>query len=280
VNYEYSQKYFKPIERYRNVEFERDWNLGTTSIEEDEHMGSLQTTLVKPSLYALTYNLRSFNKGSSYHGLMNNASGNLKWSDFTFLAAGSYLNSKGLNSKTNFLRHNADISRPVWKMILGVSENSENNKFYNLITDSLVPGSYSFNEIQGYIHTIDSSKTRVGLSYKKRIDRTPSQEDFKTSSEADESSLIMEFTRNPDNTLRTTTTYRNLVLKDSVINQQDAGKTLVNRIDHILNLWKGILSFNTYYEVGSGQERKQEYYYCRLQRAREFIIGKTSTTME
>ena len=41
-------------------------------------------------------------------------------------------------------------------------------------------------------------------------------------------------------------------------------KTLLNRVDHYLSLWKGIVTAGTYYEVGTGQERKQEFYYLQV----------------
>ena len=44
LNYEYVQRDFKSVERYRNVEFERDWNLGTTTIYNDENIGSANLT--------------------------------------------------------------------------------------------------------------------------------------------------------------------------------------------------------------------------------------------
>ena len=38
VNYEYIQQTFSPIERFRNVEFERDWNRGSTFQTDDQHI--------------------------------------------------------------------------------------------------------------------------------------------------------------------------------------------------------------------------------------------------
>ncbi len=264
LNYEYASKYFQPIERFRNVEFERDWNLGTTTIDNDEHISSIQTTLIKPSVASVTYQLKSFNKGSDYNGLMNSANANVTWKKITLLSAVSYLNTKGLTSRTNYLRHYVDLSRPVWKLVLGVRENAENNKFKTPDNDSLLSSSAAFQEIQGYINTLDTAKSRASLSYKKRIDRLPSQNEFKQITEADEINLVMEFLKNPDNSFRTTTTYRKLDISDTTLTQQESAKTIVNRIDHTLNVWKGTLSFNTYYEVGTGQERKLEYYYLRV----------------
>jgi hypothetical protein len=264
LNYEFTDKDFKPIERFRNVEFERDWNLGTTSIVNDEHISSFQSTLIKPSLFTLTYQLRNYEKGKDYKGLMNMIQTNFKAGKANVVAAGSYLNTDGLNTKTKYLRHSADISRPVWKLLFGLRENAETNRFISRTADTLTPSSFSFNEYGGYINTIDSLKSRGSISFKRRIDELPVNNKFKQSTIADEGNLTTEFTRNPDNSWRTTTTYRVLSIKDTTLTSLEAAKTILNRIDNILNLYNGRFSFNTYYEVGTGQERKQEYYYLRV----------------
>jgi hypothetical protein len=265
LNYEYTGKNFKPIERFRNVEFERDWNLGTTSIINDEHISSFQSTLIKPSVFSLTYQIKSYEKGKEYHGLMNLVQTNFRAGKANVVAAGSYLNTSGLNSKTQYLRHSADISRPLWLLLFGVRENAEDNRFFQRSADTLTRASFSFNEYGAYINTIDSLKSRGQISFKRRIDRAPLNDAFRTSTIADEGNLTTEFTRNPDNTWRTTTTYRVLTVKDTILSQQEAAKTILNRIDNMLNVFKGRLSFNTYYEVGTGQEKKQEYYYLAVE---------------
>ncbi len=264
INYEYTAKYFRPIERFRNVEFERDWNLGTSSIQNDEHIGTIQTSLVKPSLLTFTYQLKSYNKGSDYKGLMNSGNSTLKWKNLLLNATGSYLKTEGLTSKSGYLRHLADLSRPVWKLVLGIRENSEQNKFKNRLTDSLIGNSFAFQELQGYIHTIDTAKSKATISYKQRTDKAVMGNDFRASTFAEEANLLTEFSKNRNNTIRTTTTYRVLTIKDTLLTNQEAAKTILNRIDHTLNLLKGVFSFNTFYEVGTGQERKQEYYYLRV----------------
>lgn len=264
VNYEYSGKNFKPVERYRNVEFERDWNLGTNSIYNDEHIAGIQSTLLKKKLGNLSYLLKSYNKGSEYRGLLNGISTLLLLEKFTLTASVSYLNTKGLSTSTNYLRHSADLSRPVWRTRIGVRENAERNRFYILKGDSLAPASFAFQEMESYISTLDTSLTKVRLSYKQRFDFVPFGTTLKAATRADDINLTTEFVSNPNHTFRTTTTYRKLEVLDTLLAVQEPAKTLLNRMDHSVNLFKNILSAATYYEVGTGQERKQEYYYLEV----------------
>ena len=264
VNYEYTGRNFKPIERYRNVEFERDWNLGTSNIYNDENLGMLQTTLQKTGIGSFTYQFKTYNKGDAFKGLMNSESSRLQFGKFILISDASYLTTKGLTQNTAFLRHTTEFSRPIWKLRVGVKENSEDNRFRSKLSDTLGYGSYSFNEFSGFINTLDSSKARGSLSYKKRIDRIASKNAFEKSTEADELTLTTDFSSNPDNTIRTTTTYRALKVADTTRTTIEPAKTLLNRIDHYINLFKGVITASTYYEIGTGQERKQEYYYLQV----------------
>jgi len=261
LNYEYVNQDFKPLERFRPVEFERDWNVSALTQNNDEHIASIQSVLAKPGLGSFNYNLKSYKKGSLYDGVMNSAGMNLLVKKFTLLGNGSYLHTSGSVNRTRYYRHNADLSHPIWKVAIGARENTEHNEFFKPASDSLFANSFFFEEYQGYITTIDSVKTRVSLSYKKRYDNAPVNTAFKTSAVADEASLTVELLKNPNNQLKTTSTYRKLEVRDTVLTQQQPAKTFLNRIDYGLNLWKGIVSTTTYYEVGGGQERKLEYSY-------------------
>jgi len=102
---------------------------------------------------------------------------------------------------------------------------------------------------------------KATLSYKQRYDYIPYSGNFENSTRIDETSLLTELMANPKHTLRTTTTYRVISITDTLYTTQVPSKNLLNRLDHSLSLWKGIIVANTFYEVGAGQERKQEYFY-------------------
>lgn len=264
ASYEYAAKNFQPVERYRAVEFERDWNLGSATVRNDEHITGLQTTLSRKNSGSLSYQLRSYLKGEDYTGWMNALSTNWKAAGFSLNGSGSYLNTSGISNRTGFLRHQLELSRPVWKVIAGVKENHERNKFKTLASDTLQANSAGFQEWMAYVKTADTSANTAQLSYKWREDRSAFLLDLVPITRSEEVTLSTSLNKNPKNSLRTTSTYRKLNVQVSTRTSQLPAETFLNRLDHQVRFWKGVLILNTSYEVGNGQERKQEYYYLEV----------------
>ncbi len=264
LNYEFVNRDFKQIERFRSVEFERDWNLGSGSIYKDEHIASGQVALTKMNLGSLSYQLKTFQKGSDYNGLLHNGELLTTLYGFNLSATGSILNTKGISSQTQYYKHSFDLNKGVWKLVLGVRENTEHNAFKNIAGDSLTFSSFAFREYSGYVNTKDSLKNHFGVNYKKRYDDGILQNHFSPATEADEINASAEFTKKQNHQLRIYSTYRILKVIDSTLTLQAPAKTLLNRIDHSISLWKGVLSATTFYEIGTGQERKLEYYYLEV----------------
>jgi len=264
LSYEFVNRDFKPIERFRNVEFERDWNLGTTTSYHDEHIASAQVMLSKLALGTVSYQLKSFDKGSDFNGLLHSAGLTASVSKFNLITTGSLLNTKGLIVKTQYYKHGIDLNRGIWKLVLGVKENTEHNEFKKIAGDSLTLSSFAFREYSGYINTKDSLSNHFGVNYKKRYDDGVANNGFKPATEADEVNATAEFTKNQKHQLKIFSTYRVLRVIDSTLTQQAEAKTLLNRIEHSITLWKGVLSATTFYEIGTGQERKLEYYFLQV----------------
>jgi hypothetical protein len=264
LNYEYVNRNFKPIERYRNVEFERDWNLGTTTIYNDENIGSANVTLSKLAVGNLSYMVKNYMKGSSYNGLQHALGINSTAAKFILNGNASLLNTKGVNQRTQYYKHGFDLSRTFWKLTAGVKENTEHNEIKTKTSDTLSLASFYFREYSGYLSTKDTAKSRALVNYKKRYDDGPRGAAFKGATEADEINFSADFSGNQNHQVRLTSTYRKLKVLDTLVTAQKETKTLLNRLEHYVNLWKGVVSAATTYEVGTGQERKLEYYFLEV----------------
>jgi hypothetical protein len=164
VNYEYVQKYFSPIQRFRSIEFERDWNrpivVTTTTVTpvlNDQHIAGAGFGLAKKGLGEIGYKINTFMEGSFYNANKHLINLNLKQNGHNINYNGSLLSSKSITN-TNFYRHKSDISQRVLKMVVGVKDEFERNKFKLKGSDSLQLNSYQFWEWQAYTQNYDTTK--------------------------------------------------------------------------------------------------------------------------
>lgn len=79
LNYEYLQKEFNQVERFRSIEFDRDWNRPLSSeLLNDQHIASADFGFVKSRVAGVTYGLNLFNEGNNYTGLRHNVGADYK----------------------------------------------------------------------------------------------------------------------------------------------------------------------------------------------------------
>ncbi|MBA3971249.1 MAG: hypothetical protein H0X46_03755, partial [Bacteroidetes bacterium] len=169
VNYEFTQRYFSPIERYRSIEFERDWNRPSVLQSADQHIVGASVGLAKKGTGNIGYRFNTFLEADKYNGNKHNAQINLSKKGFTVLYDGSLLNSAS-TTNTNFYRHKSGISQRIKWFTVGLKDELEQNKFALAKKDSLLSNSYQFWEWQAYLQNADTTKNRFGINYKQRTD--------------------------------------------------------------------------------------------------------------
>lgn len=267
VNYEYVQKNFSPVERYRSVEFERDWNRPNTNILSDQQIISAGCQLAKKGIGNIGYSFNGFVEGSDYKGLKHNVTSGFKNKGFNASYNASLLNAAS-TTNSNFYRHKSDVSQVVNRIKIGYTDVFEQNKFAHSKKDSLLSNSYQFWEWQMYAQNADTTKSKYGVYYKQRSD--DSVKNFITYANLKKATLgksygtFLELTKNPNNQFKINVAYRILKIIDTTITSQKPDNTLVSRTEYNFRLWKGFVKSNAYYEIGSGLEVKQQYSYIQV----------------
>ena len=267
LNYEYVQKYFSPIERYRSIEFERDWNRENNLITEDQHILGASLQLIKKGAGSIGYKFNALLEGSSYNAYRQSANFNIKQKGFNVNYDGSLLSSASIVN-TKFYRHNSGISQKVKWLTIGFKDEFEQNKFTSKNKDSLLSNSYQFWEWQGFIQNSDTAKYRYGLNYKKRTDYAAKKiNTYSSLNKSDYSESyggFFEVLKNPNNQLKINAAYRRLYIVDSSRTIQKPDNSLVSRVEYNFRLWKGLLYSNSFYEIGSGLEVKKQFSYLEV----------------
>jgi hypothetical protein len=264
ARYEWVMKNFKPIEPYRKVEFNRDWNIDHLEGDEDQHQGLLKLGIQNNRHGVANYTFSILDNGPVYQGIMNSLMADMNISGFRFMFDGSLLNTEQEVYNSYFLRHKAGISKSMKWITLGLREEYEKNTFNDAVSDSLTLSSFNYNAWEAYINNGDSSLNKFELFYKQRLDKKPKNNELTASTFARELGASSSFNKNPSNRLTLTVTYRNLEIRDTTLSDDEPEKVIVGRLEYFLRLFKGAITFNTYYEVGSGLEQKQSFSYLKV----------------
>ena len=108
INFEARGKDFNPIERYRAVEFTRDWNILTANYYQNQYLANATLGFHQLKIGKIDYEFDMLNWGKDYQGYKNSLKINTKTKGLNVNVDASMLNSFG-NQKTFFLRHRANI---------------------------------------------------------------------------------------------------------------------------------------------------------------------------
>jgi hypothetical protein len=267
VVYEYVQDRFKPIERLRNVEFNRDWSLPYDAPAATENLitGSLQLHDTKNNF--VKYQLTSYNRSDNFNGIRNSIEHNMlvkgwKISDKIYIT-----NINSIVQKGSYVRPSIDVSRkfPALKNItIGSGFSSENNKLFNKQYDTLSPLSFAFNLWQIYLKSSEKKMNRWGITYFTRTDKIPFQKELIIGSKSQNISLITEFLKNENHQFKLNVTYRKLNVINKGITNQKSDESLLGRAEYAIHEWKGLVTGSFLYELGAGQEQKREYTYIQV----------------
>lgn len=268
LNYEFIQKQFTQVERFRAIEFDRDWNRSLNSaILNDQHIVSAEVGLSKSKKSELLYSINSFNEGNDYQGLRHNVLGT--YNDKTIFGSysGSYLETKD-NLKlqnTQFYRHKVALSKNIEKLKFAYNDFFEHNLFHNTKSDSLLPKAYQFWEWEGSVSNADSSKNKIKLFYKERRDKLTYNNTLKDSTFATNVGLQSSIYSIKNNPITILVTYRKLNLTRNIVGQSlKPDNTLLNRLEYSPRYFKGFITSSIFYETGYGLENKREFYYLEV----------------
>lgn len=264
VSNEWIDKKFSPFDPYRNVEFSRDWNLSAVNTNYSENISELKTGIQNVKNQNLIYQFKYFYKGPAYKGAKNLLDASYDIKNFYLIFSGSYLTADAANFSSAYFKHKAVLSKKFKKITVGISEEQENNKFFAIIPDSITGNSFSFQEYEGFLSSSDSALNKFKISYKKRLDNLPYNGKLKRATNADDFNVLLDFSKNPKNMLKTSMTYRRLHISDTALSNSKPDNIFIGRIEYYVQFLKKVFQSTTYYEVGSGMEEKREYSYLEV----------------
>jgi hypothetical protein len=269
AKYELVSHYFSPLERYRSVEFERDWNFGWGGASRiptaDQHIASFTTGINGKRLNRIGYTFSMFREGIEFTGIKHETQVNAVRNGFALTGWASLLSTNSPTSNTSFLRQRFQLSKNFAKKYqLKIWEDQEINQRRTPGNSLLQSNSNAYLEWEASAGFADTSKRTISFFYRQRRDQLPSVSDLQLATFAESYGGTIALNGRPNQQLRITTSWRKLSIRSSQLTTQQPENTLIGRFEYSLRAWKGVFTSSTFYETGSGLELKREYTYVEV----------------
>ncbi|MES2800280.1 MAG: hypothetical protein V4638_09715 [Bacteroidota bacterium] len=254
---------FSPIEQYRAVEFDRDWNTRNKGYL-GYQLGATAGTNFKNSKFGnINVEGQHFRIGEQFQGTRAATNGSWNQKGFSAIWDGSYLSSAS-TQKSNFVRHRIDVSQKIGKILrIGYKDDHELNTFSDQAV-ALSKNSYQFFDYQFYLSNGDSVKTQFKLFYRERYDKISDSTVLRKAAKGQTAGAELKLTQFSNQTLNIITAYRKLSISDSTLIQLAPENSILGRVDYDVRLFKNALTFSTFYEIGSGLEQKRSFQYIQV----------------
>lgn len=262
ADHEYVQQNFNRLERFRAVEFERNWNILGRQLNGDQHVGAAGVDFLKQGLGKVRLGGETFLSGSDYSGYKAVLFTDLRREDFKVFIDGSYLLTDGLLN-TDFLRHRGELNKKFGKFLIGYRDEHEQNRF-ELPGDSLAGNSYRFYEWKAYSQYGDTTGTFIRAFYGGRTDWLSDSLSLQVAADAEQYGAKLGFSDIGRHNASITVSNRELKIRDAALLDQEPESTLLGRLEHRYSGNRNWLSTDMFYEVGSGLEQRREFIYLEV----------------
>lgn len=263
IDYELIGKNFSTTERYRPVEFERDWNIRLAELQGNQNLISGNANIQIGQFGNTSYFMDYFN-AEGFEGFKNSVKSDNRFAGFKTSLLASYLTTKGaMNHETAFLRHRFDISRSVGKMVAGFISEAESNSWEISGSDSLLINSFKNNDIVFYLNNAEEAGNRWRIEGRQRKDYMPLSGAFELFSVANEVSASLGLSKNPHHIFNTRVNFRTVNYEksmDSLANEN----SFSGRVEYTGRFLNGSIITNTYMETLTGREQKKDFFYLEV----------------
>ena len=255
-------KNFSPIEQYRAVEFDRDWNTRNKGFRGNQLATTGGLNFKNKKRGNINVEAQQYLIGTNYHGYKARSNGKWNQNGLNSIWDGSYLSSQTLD-KNEFIRHKIEIAKSVKTFKIGYKDDHELNR-YSTKNNVLQLSSYQFFDYQFYVSNGDSTKNSYKIFYRERYDQKSDSSDLRPIAKARTTGGEIKIISIKNQTLNIVASYRELKIVNNKLTAQTPENTLLGRIDYELRALKGAVTWNNFYEIGSGLELKKEFLYIKV----------------
>ncbi|OON69184.1 hypothetical protein [Hymenobacter sp. CRA2] len=263
MDYEYTSRGFAPVDRYRDIEFDRNWSTGATQqsnttggrLSREDNIFNFAIGAVKDPNNSVNYRVSRRYRAGEVSGVQHwldaaQKVGNLEWRGSLFL-----LGADAGRRRSTWARGETAVRYVAGAIVPGYAYRFDKNRVRLPSGDSLSSANY-FDEHAVFVQSQDSAKTKYRVAYTYRRDRTPTADQralqLRGVAQTWQGQLTTRIGRWQD--LNVLATYRDLAARDSA-----RQRTVLGQLSWNASLLQGQIRSELTYNVATGREPKRDY---------------------
>ncbi|MBY5952904.1 hypothetical protein KUV23_18125 [Algoriphagus marincola] len=259
AEFEYNSTNFNFIDRFRYIEFDRDWGIDPTVVNATaaaERLFRADVSLEKDAFNRFDYQLYLRNRAEMLSGQQHKANWNTEIGNRIRLRNEFFLLKSDQDSiRSDWQRYLGEITYKSKALVPGYRYSLDRNAVIAVESDSVLGTAMNFQEHLIFLQNQDSLKTKFRLDAAWREDRAPFEGELETDTRA--------FTANArfqkqwqNHSLQSTFTYRTI---EYIRRDLPEELTVMGKVDYLGSIAKNLIRSELSYALGNGRELQREY---------------------
>ncbi|PWK20307.1 hypothetical protein LX78_00006 [Xanthomarina spongicola] len=265
---DYIQEDFRSIQRIYNAEFNRDWNLGsTTSPTTATSLGT--QTFIKTGAQAFhnqkgiaSYQFEYLNYSKNFNGNRHIVSANLMLNKWQIVSQSSLLNTTSTTNNSTFFRTYNLITYSYKHGWTGTKLAMEDNQDKEKETEAFLPNSQKYKSYEVFTGIGDSTSVFAEIGYKFRVNDSIRNNLLTKVNSSNTYYVDSRIIQNERTNLSLYANYRILNNSDKTIENE---QSLNSRIQYSQRFIKQFFLWNTVYETNSGTLPQQDFTFVEVE---------------
>ena len=260
MDYERDSKNFRPIDRFRYIEFDRDWsyNPNSDSISRTDNIFNFSTSLENGNEDKFQYTLAMRQRDRVIDGAQHNLVLQKRLGNLKVISNGYLMNNKNSFNRSSWEKIQVETFYDPYALVPGYRFDLDQNEIQSLGSDSIISTAMHFQSHQFYIRSSDSLKSQFRIEHIIRNDRQPFE------------GLMSDFTKTRTSNLKFNSeigskqrigaifTYRSLRFIGPFSNNEGE-ETIQGRFDWNANMADNHIRTDLTYTTANSRELRREF---------------------
>ena len=261
ADFEVDDKNFTAIDRFRYIEFDRDWNFdpNTDKRKVEDKIVNAGVAVEKDQNNLFQYDLTHRLRGPQVNGFQHRVKADYRLGILQWRTSYFDMSNDMENQAASWKRYSADFSINQKHIIPGYRYSADHNMISEVETDSVKFSSMYYDEHSIYLRNGADADVDFELRHSLREDKSPQNGEIDDYSYSETTTL--NFNKAFDSqSINGVFIYRSLDIK--VVDE--TWETVAGRIDWIVHLFQNHIKSELTYSIANSQELKREFVYIKV----------------